>query len=98
MTDPEQNVPEHDADIIVGAAARRALGSRPGLRRLAALCWSAFLGASCMLPVWLLVGDDCLETPISLGRVAAAFVVCFVLALIPAGSMSLLECRQPRGA
>lgn len=90
-------LPEPDADLIVGVSARRGLGSRPGLRRFAAISWSAFLGASCTLPVWLLVGDDCLHTPVSLGRIAGAFVVCYALALIPAGAMSLLECRQVRG-
>ncbi|SEP65507.1 hypothetical protein SAMN04488038_10194 [Solimonas aquatica] len=98
MTEPgQEELSEPGADLIVGEAARRGLGSRPGLRRLAAISWSAFLGASCMLPVWLLVGDDCLHTPIAFSRVGGAFAICFLLALIPAGAMALLECR-PRGA
>lgn len=87
-----------DAGAIVLRAASRGLGSSPRLRGVAAVLWSAFVGASVSLLVILLVPEDWLDPPVGLGRLTAVFGVLFLLALVPAISAALLTHTQTGGS
>lgn len=81
------------AEHIVRHAAARALGSRPLLRSLAVTIWSAFLGACVMLVAWLALIPDVFG-PLSLERLTLIFMTLWALALVPAGSATLLCSTQ----
>lgn len=72
------------AEAIVGAAKRRALGGRRGLRQTSAVLWASFLGATVSLVCVLLLPADGwlpLRTP---ARAALGFAALWLLAFIPA--------------
>jgi predicted anti-sigma-YlaC factor YlaD len=84
-----------DAEAIVAQAARRGLGGRPGLRRLSAVLWAAFLGASVMILVLVLTPEEWFAEPIDLGRLALGFGISFGLSLIPAVAACVLSAARP---
>lgn len=92
-TDPTDEEP--GAQEIVENAAARVLGRRPRLRELAAIAWSAFLGASVSLLAVLLVPDGWFDAPLGFERLAVVFVLLWILAMIPAASQALLSRRAP---
>lgn len=91
MSEPHE---EHHAEHIVHHAERRALGSRPRLRLLAVVVWSAFLGACALLLAWLAFTTDA-TGPLSLGRLTRIFLTLWALALVPAASAALLGDARP---
>lgn len=90
MRDRPEEDPQ-EAAAILQRAARRGLGPRPRLRRLAALLWSAFLGAVLMLLTWLFLEPEWHEAPLSFDRLAITFALCMALAAVPAFLMLLLS-------
>lgn len=78
------------------ASDRRALDERPAARRVAAVLWSAFLGASCSMVVLLLAPETWALQDLDPGRAALAFIVLFALAVVPALSAMLLSTPADR--
>ncbi len=79
-----------EAAAIVATALRRGLGERPRLRRTSAVAWSAFLGACAMMAAGMLLPEDWLTTPVGFERLAFAFLVSWLLSLIPAIAAAML--------
>lgn len=102
MSEPEDDgrdaEGEPHAQVIVEAAATRGLGRRPLAREMFAVAWSAALGASLSLLVLLLMPEDWMETPVGFERLAIAFTVLWVLALVPALSQALLSRPPPHAS
>lgn len=87
MNEPAEDL---DAEHIVRYSAERALGSRPLLRSITVMLWSAFLGACVLLVAWLALIPEP-PVPLSLGRLSLIFMALWALALVPAGSAMLLS-------
>ncbi|TDU31650.1 hypothetical protein DFR24_1026 [Panacagrimonas perspica] len=86
-------------DATLTGRAHADLGRSPTLRQVATVGWSTFLGASLALLVWLMLPADWLEPPMSMARLAAAFGICLVLALVPATCQALLcDCDASGGS
>lgn len=86
-----------EAVLIVAAARRRALGARRTVRRLGAVLWASFLGATASLVCVLLLPAEGwlpLNTP---ARAALAFALLWGLALIPAVIAAILATSMRRG-
>lgn len=87
---PTDHADPHSSEVVAVASAR-ALGSRPVLRSVANVGWSAFLGASLSLVTVLLVPEDWLDPPVDFGRLSLLFLGLWTLALVPALSAVLLS-------
>lgn len=74
----------------------RGLDTRPGLRCLAALLWTSFMGATIAMIVILVLPEGWLDPPLTFERLAACFALLWSLALLPAVGMALLATRPPR--
>jgi hypothetical protein len=78
------------ADHIVATALRRGLGTRPGMRRLAAVLWSGFIGAVCFIIALSLAPDEWGFPELTYRLVAIFFGLSWLLCLIPAFAASVL--------
>lgn len=89
-------LPENPADAITRQASARGLGGRPGLRFLAVVLWSGFLGAVVVLFAWLALTPPEMLGPQSLGELTGVFLAGWGISLVPAVSAALLAQPLPR--
>jgi len=91
--------PPEDArtgEEITRQAAARALGRRPGLRMLAVVLWSGFLGGVVLLLSWLTLTPPDMLGAQSLGQLTFVFAAGWAISLVPALSAVLLATPFPR--